>query len=87
MKCDLAFWQTESSLKRQNFPILSKFSNFKILQLYDMMVNRRTKLLAHELIGSMIFADGIKRNHSVVKNVNLLLTLLMHNCSYYLIFM
>ncbi len=60
MKANLDSWKAETVEKRLKHPVLSLFSNFKILSLYDLMKDRNIQRLVHDLIGSMIFVvDGI----------------------------
>ena len=72
MKSDLDSWKVETIEKRLKHPVLSLFSNFKILRLYDLMVDHNGPLLVHELIGCMMFAvNGIDlESAKAIKNVS-----------------
>ena len=78
MEANLTSWKTETVQKRLDHPVLSFFSNFKVLHLYDLIVKGGQEPLSHELIGCMIFARGIdSEGTELVKKVSI-----KPNCDY-----
>ena len=71
MRTNLNSWKSETVEKRLKHPVLSFFSNFKVLKLYDMMINEKKGFLWNELCGSLLFADGAdSQKEIIIKDVS-----------------